>query len=343
MNTRRTIIITTGISLLLTIDSFSMYTTTKNAARRSVAIRRAKTSSQPKRHTTKFSPYKALGVTAKDPNPYTILQLDENAALTKQEIRAAYLKRMKEFHPDKYHADLTENQATEVTQLINNAYDAINPLKQQVKYTRQQSAWQEWYQNQGGYYQKTPEEEYDEWRQQDFRSLQFSPYFDTIIDALSTREQIIRKEIECWKIITKIAAVALETQKNITSAEKNVGFMVVSDQYTTLGVLMYFLDQAKEYAKVGGTLQNTIENHIDQIDKFINDALGELMDERLQIPRVQINEKFLETPEEFKKHLRKRTTDEVVRKYCKEHNMLNDLETLMTDLKSQENVTTNRE
>jgi len=56
-------------------------------------------------------------------NPYRVLGIGETAA--QEEIRAAYLSLVKQYHPDKYHDDALKVQAGEKLKQINQAYELL--------------------------------------------------------------------------------------------------------------------------------------------------------------------------------------------------------------------------
>lgn len=56
-------------------------------------------------------------------NPYKVLGVSENA--TDEEVRSAYLKLVKKYHPDKYVNNPLADLATEKLKQINEAYDTI--------------------------------------------------------------------------------------------------------------------------------------------------------------------------------------------------------------------------
>ena len=56
-------------------------------------------------------------------NPYKVLGVSENA--TKEEIRAAYLKLVKQYHPDKYSDPALKEHAGEKLKEINEAYETL--------------------------------------------------------------------------------------------------------------------------------------------------------------------------------------------------------------------------
>ncbi len=56
-------------------------------------------------------------------NPYQVLGISENA--TDEEVRAAYIKLVKEYHPDKYQDNPLKDLADEKLKQINQAYDMI--------------------------------------------------------------------------------------------------------------------------------------------------------------------------------------------------------------------------
>ena len=56
-------------------------------------------------------------------NPYKVLGVSENA--TQEEIRAAYLKLVKQYHPDKYSDSVLKEQAGEKLKDINQAYETL--------------------------------------------------------------------------------------------------------------------------------------------------------------------------------------------------------------------------
>ncbi|MBR0157261.1 MAG: J domain-containing protein [Clostridia bacterium] len=56
-------------------------------------------------------------------NPYQVLGISENA--TDDEVRAAYIKLVKEYHPDKYQDNPLKDLADEKLKEINQAYDMI--------------------------------------------------------------------------------------------------------------------------------------------------------------------------------------------------------------------------
>lgn len=56
-------------------------------------------------------------------NPYEVLGVSETA--TNEEIRAAYLKLVKKYHPDRYQDNPLKNLADEKLKAINQAYDTI--------------------------------------------------------------------------------------------------------------------------------------------------------------------------------------------------------------------------
>jgi DnaJ like chaperone protein len=85
--------------------------------------------------------YRAMGISNSDYNsikamffqteesPYEILQINKNA--TKDEIKAAYRKLAKEYHPDKvsYLGDEVQNSAKEKFQKITEAYERLKTSK----------------------------------------------------------------------------------------------------------------------------------------------------------------------------------------------------------------------
>lgn len=56
-------------------------------------------------------------------NPYKVLEISENA--TQEEIRAAYLRLVKQYHPDKYRDNPLKELATEKLKEINEAYETL--------------------------------------------------------------------------------------------------------------------------------------------------------------------------------------------------------------------------
>lgn len=60
-------------------------------------------------------------------NPYEILGVSESA--TDEEIKEAYRKLAKKYHPDRYIDDGLKEMATEKMQQINEAYDAIKDMR----------------------------------------------------------------------------------------------------------------------------------------------------------------------------------------------------------------------
>lgn len=61
-------------------------------------------------------------------NPYEVLGVSENAS--DEEIKEAYRKLAKKYHPDRYIDDGLKEMATEKMQQINEAYDAIKDMRQ---------------------------------------------------------------------------------------------------------------------------------------------------------------------------------------------------------------------
>lgn len=60
-------------------------------------------------------------------NPYEVLGVSESA--TDEEIKEAYRKLAKKYHPDRYIDDGLKEMATEKMQQINEAYDAIKDMR----------------------------------------------------------------------------------------------------------------------------------------------------------------------------------------------------------------------
>ena len=82
---------------------------------------------------------------AKD--PYEVLGVARGASM--DEVRKAYRELIKKYHPDQYKGHPLEGVASEKTQEINAAYDAITNANQQTVYddpqdTSHDGAWQSW-------------------------------------------------------------------------------------------------------------------------------------------------------------------------------------------------------
>ena len=60
-------------------------------------------------------------------NPYQVLGVSENA--TDEEVRSAYLKLVKKYHPDKYQDNPLQALAGEKLKQVNEAYDTITKLR----------------------------------------------------------------------------------------------------------------------------------------------------------------------------------------------------------------------
>ncbi len=60
-------------------------------------------------------------------NPYEVLGVSQNA--TDEEVKEAYRKLAKKYHPDRYIDDGLKEMATEKMQQINEAYDAIKDMR----------------------------------------------------------------------------------------------------------------------------------------------------------------------------------------------------------------------
>ncbi len=61
-------------------------------------------------------------------NPYQVLGVNENAS--DEEVRAAYLKLVKKYHPDRYTDNPLKDLATEKLKEINQAYDSITKQRE---------------------------------------------------------------------------------------------------------------------------------------------------------------------------------------------------------------------
>ena len=61
-------------------------------------------------------------------NPYEVLGVSENAS--DEEIKAAYRKLAKKYHPDNYADSPLADVAEQKMKEINEAYDTINQLRQ---------------------------------------------------------------------------------------------------------------------------------------------------------------------------------------------------------------------
>ena len=64
-------------------------------------------------------------------NPYEVLGVSENAS--DKEVRSAYLKLVKKYHPDRYQDNPLKNLADEKLKEINEAYDIITRERAQAK------------------------------------------------------------------------------------------------------------------------------------------------------------------------------------------------------------------
>lgn len=64
-------------------------------------------------------------------NPYEVLGVSENAS--DEEIKAAYRKLAKKYHPDNYADSPLADVAEQKMKEINEAYDTINQLRQRAE------------------------------------------------------------------------------------------------------------------------------------------------------------------------------------------------------------------
>ena len=69
-------------------------------------------------------------------NPYKVLGVSEDA--TQEEIRAAYLKLVKKYHPDKYTDNPLKELANEKLKEINEAYEMLTKKSQSTSANRGQ-------------------------------------------------------------------------------------------------------------------------------------------------------------------------------------------------------------
>ena len=79
-------------------------------------------------------------------NPYEILGVSENAS--DEEIKAAYRKLAKKYHPDNYADSPLADVAEQKMKEINEAYDTINQLRQKGRGTGSSSNYAGGYSNQ---------------------------------------------------------------------------------------------------------------------------------------------------------------------------------------------------